>query len=417
VTFSSRVTRRRLLAGGAAAGLVAATGAWSAGDAADALRMLCWQGYDNRDATAGFRSASGLEVQADYIGANDEIFTFLRAGGLGSYDIVTPSNGVVAGLVAAGLIQPIDVTRLKNAAGLFPRFAQPDWSVSGGRVYAIPLMWRTAPMVYNADKLAEPPAKWTDLVDPAYKAKVVMTDDVISHFLTYNRALGASDPARVSIFDLNQTASFVLRIRRDQTSAFLGGQDNLAHELAHGRSAVSTTGSAIVPSLPGAKGANLKLARPLPGDFSVCDCLCIAAEAPHVDAAYAFIDQMISPEAQATLAGALYQGVVTQAAVPTIPDHARALYTYDDLDTVFAVSPLVGFPPLDDPTDGTATYVDWVAAWDRIRFTLSQALRTPTPTHAPTKTPTPTATATATATPTVTGTPPAGATPAATPTT
>jgi spermidine/putrescine-binding protein len=200
----------------------------------------------------------------------------------------------------------------------------------------------------------------------------------------------------------------LVRIKRDQTVAFVGGPHDIAHELAHGRSAVSTVGWENVPSLAEAKGADLRLAHPEPGDFSICDCLCIPVAAPHLDAAYAFIDAMIAADAQATLATALVRGAVAPAAAALIPDGPRGLFGYDDLDKVFAVSPLVGFPtlaPEEDP--GIATYVDWVVAWDRIRFTAQLALATPTrtPTPKPTQTPTPfgsppAATATATGTPT-----------------
>lgn len=392
--LAPRVTRRRLLAG-ASAGLlgVAAARHWGRADDGDALRLLCWEGYENPGANKAFSDARGLAVQADYLGANDEIFTFLRAGGLGQYDLVTPSNGLIAPLVANGLIQPIDLARLKNTAGLFPAFAQPDWTVVDGKVYAVPYTWRTGPLVYDAKKLSEPPAKWTDLITIPYKAKVVMPDDVVSHFLTWNRALGVADPARVTTFELNQTVSLLVRIKRDQTVAFVGGPHDVAHELATGRSAVSTMGWESVPSLADAKGADLRLAHPEPGDFSICDSLCIPVDAPHLDAAYAFIDAMLTPEAQAKLAAALFRGSVTSAAVPLIPEGPRGLFGYDDLDKVFTISPLAGFPPLSaEEAPGFATYVDWVVAWDRIRFTAQLALATPTktPTPKPTKTPSPT---------------------------
>jgi spermidine/putrescine-binding protein len=139
-----------LIAGAGALGIAGLLpAALRGGAAAQTLRLLCWPGYDEPKAIEGFRDATGADLRAEYIGANDEIFTYLRAGGVGRYDVVTPTNGVVQALAQAGLIQPIDVTRLTNVPGLFHRFQSPQWAVFDGQTYALPLSWHTAPMIPN----------------------------------------------------------------------------------------------------------------------------------------------------------------------------------------------------------------------------------------------------------------------------
>ena len=84
------LSRRRLLqaTGGLAiaAGLGAGTRtapAAAQGNVGGTLTMLCWQGYDGPNAAVPFREQNGVEIQATYLGSNDEIFATLRAGGLG----------------------------------------------------------------------------------------------------------------------------------------------------------------------------------------------------------------------------------------------------------------------------------------------------------------------------------------------
>jgi spermidine/putrescine-binding protein len=373
----SSITRRTLLAG-AAAGLLSLR----LGDASAAttMRMLSWPAYDNADATEGFRKEHDVRIQANYIGANDEIFTFLRAGGLGKYDVVTPGNGLVQPLARAGLIQPLDLARIPNAAALFPPFQSPDWASVDGQVYGLPLSWRTNPMIYNADALPAPPELWTDLADVRFKGKVVMMDDAVGHFTVWNRAMGAADPARVTKTQLSDTAKLLTTIKRDLGLAYVGSFNDVATRLATGGGWATTIGQEIIPWLPEAKSANLRLARPTPGDFSICDCLCIPAQAPNIGLAYAYLDHMLSGEAQAALANKLYRASVSSSALDLLRSEVRGLFQYEALDEAFAVSPLVGFPPLEAEDSGTATYVDWVLAWDRIRFTPLQAFDPPTPT-------------------------------------
>ena len=344
------------------------------------LQMLCWAGYDDPAATTGFR------VQSQRIGANDEIFTFLRSGGPGRFDLVTPSDGVVQGLARVGLIQPLDLSRLSNIGNLLPRFQSPEWSMLDGLVYALPISWRTSPMIYNPTVIASPPSNWTDLSDPSFTGHIVMTDDVLSHFIVWNRALGATDPTRVTKSELEQTVQELQAVKRDRVALFVNNMTDLANELASGRSWVSTAGQENVLSFDVSRDANLQLARPAPGDFSVCDSLCIAAGAPNLDAAYAFLDHLISDEAQMALAERLYRGTVSSTAIAVLEPAVQSLYSYDNLDAVFAFSPLVGFPPLEADAGEIAAYVDWVVAWDRVRFTSMKALLTPTP--KPTSSPT-----------------------------
>ncbi|MGI8477943.1 MAG: ABC transporter substrate-binding protein [Thermomicrobiales bacterium] len=393
------VTRRRLLGGGAAlaGGAFAADGLLRRGrgaaDGAKTLRLLCWGGYADDRVTAAFREATGFAIQADYIGANDEIFTFLRAGGIGRYDIVTPANGVVQDLIAVELIQPLDTGRLTGIEGLFPRFQRPEWAMSGGRMFAAPLLWGTTPMVYAADRLSAPPAAWTDLFEPKYAGKVILTDDGVGNLLIWNRALGAPDPARVTIAQLNRTIGSLSRLKLDQAIDYTGNMGSIASQLANGRAWISTTGWESLPAFDQAKKADLRLARPAPGDFSFCDSLCIPIQAPHPEAAHAFINHMRTAEAQSLLINLLQRGTVVEAAVAKLSPRVRAIHAYDDLDTVFATSPLVGFPPVRDGNDGIATYVDWVNGWEQVRNTGMRRLVTPTATVARTpvaaRTPTP----------------------------
>jgi spermidine/putrescine transport system substrate-binding protein len=372
--FFPRTSRRALLSAAICTPLIA-----RGSSAAQTIRMLGWQGLDTPAATKSFREANDADVQMDYIGANDEIFTFLRAGGTSSYDIATPSDGIVLALAGAGLIQPIDVARITNATGLFARFQTPEWCVLDGNVYAIPLIWHTYPMIYNAGLLAEPPAAWTDIVDQSFRRRIVMQDDVLGTFLIWNRALGAADPARVTRAELADTVELLVSMKKNLALDFVGSLNGIAIRLASG-GWVSTTGQEIVPLLKGANGADLRLARPAPGDVSVCDSLCIPAAAPNRELAHAFIDHMISATAQAELAGALYRGVVNESAVPQLPEPARLLFDYSDLDAVFAISPLAGFPPLESDGGDIATYLDWVLAWDRIRVAALAPVNPPTPT-------------------------------------
>jgi spermidine/putrescine-binding protein len=373
--LTKKKLNRRALVAGAAASVAARQGSGRAQepDPSKLLRLLCWGGYDNAAATAGYRAATGVEIQTHNIGANDEIFLRLRAGGLGRYDLVTPQNGIVRPLAEAGLIQPLDLARLRRLPTLLPAFQSPEWAVVDGQVYAVPYLWGAVPMIYNADLLTAPPESWLDLQSRDYRGLIAMHDDGLGHFKIWNRVLGAEDPVRVSTAILTETADLLIAIKEQQVIAFRPDMGGIAGILARGEAAVATLGWAAVPAMEVAQDANLQLAYPQPGTFSFCDSFCLAANAPNPDAAYAFIDHMLGAEAQATVAAAVVRGVVNGEAVPLLAPDLRSLHPYDDLDPFFELNPLLGFPPIHDDGSDIATYVDWVNAWERVRYAQMDA--------------------------------------------
>lgn len=386
-----RFSRRALIAGAGGLGLGVVTERAAIAQAGE-LRMMCWSGYNEPGATAGFRNAAGMSIRAETIGSNDEIFGFLRAGGIGTYDIVTPSSGVVESLAAEGLIQPLDAARLPNLTGVMARFRDTAWSVYRGELMAVPLTWHTAPILLNPRLMPDPPAAWLDLQADTFTDRLVLHDDAIGHLVTANRALGAADPVRVTKEALNSAMQLLIRIKRNRVKTFVSGLVEVTDELSNGRAAASLSGSETALRFR-AGPDELRVWQPDPGGFSICDALCIPVGAPHVDSAYAFIDHMLSSEAQIAFANALLQATVVDSAVPGLSEEARGLFDYTDLDRVFGQSPIVGYPPF-SPSGDLATWVDWVIAWDRVRVTATREQAPPSPSPEPTSIPA--------------GTPPAG---------
>ncbi|MER3437208.1 MAG: hypothetical protein C4346_06245, partial [Chloroflexota bacterium] len=224
------LTRRRLLGAAVAATSVLAMARPGKGqpDAAPVVRLLCWPGYDDAEVLAAFSRATGARVEATFVGANDEFFTFLRAGGIGRYDIVTPHNGIVRALAAAGLLQPVALDKIPNTADLFPRFQSPEWVRHANQIWGVPFLWGTSPMVYNVDHFPEPPASWSVVRSRSVRGKVAMTEDGLGHLILWNTVAGYADPTRVTLAQLNTTIETLIAIKRDQAVAFVPSVKELA---------------------------------------------------------------------------------------------------------------------------------------------------------------------------------------------
>ena len=363
------IDRRRLLAGAATAPLVIRRSA----SAAQPLRVLGWFNYIDEGVVDRFRELTGIEVQLFTVGAYDEIFTQLRAGGLGYYSVIAPHHGLLPLLHQDGFVQPLDLARIPRFLELNTSFLLPGTTEIDGARYAVPLVFGTSPCIYNAALLPEPPDAWTDLDSPIFDGKVGMFDDGLGHFMHWGRVASPATAPRLSPNGFAGTVERLTSLKQDRVSHFTPFVSDLVFQLANGKAVVTTTGWEGMLLLPEAAGVELRIARPAPGDYSWVQTLAIPAESPQAEAAHRFIDFMLSPEEQAALSTRIVRGVVHPGAAVLIPEPIRTLLGYPDLDAVLAHSPILDFPPIGEAADETATYLEWVTAWEQIRLVESEA--------------------------------------------
>ena len=362
------ISRRRILAV-AAAPLIQ----YAPARAQEPLLVLGWDGYLDQPAIDRFKHATGIDVVLDTVGSYDEIFTQLRAGGVHRYSVIAPHHGLIGDLKERGYIQPLDPNQIPHLAEIDSHFALTDTTVIDGAKYGAALIFDTCPALYNADLLPEPPNNWLALASDLYTGKVGMLDDGFSHFNLWGRAIGAAHPPNLSANEMLATTAILSELKQNRVSHFTPYPADLVAQLANGKAVISTTGWGGLTLLPDRGKANIKVVHLQPGDFSFVQVLAITAEAPQVPAAHQFINFMLSPNEQAALANRTTRAIVNLGAVPMIDPAISAFTNYADLDSVMAQSPPLGFPAIGETTDGTASYLDWALAWDKVRSLKSTA--------------------------------------------
>lgn len=333
------------------------------------LRILGWGHYFSPTITAAFTEQTGIDIDVTPIGAVDDVVLFLRAGGIGLYDLVAPTSGLIARMAEIGLIQPIGEQALPSREGLFPQFQNAAWTTVEGQRFAVPVLWGSLAAVVPEELRDSAPAAWLDLMGEPFAKKVLMSDDPLGHYWIWNLAMGADDPTRVTRDQLDATTDLLIRMKTTQAGSWDSSVYNAMRRLARGRNTVGSVGwqSAPALSLPGER--RLAVFHPDPGDASFCDNLALVAEAPQPEAALAFMDYMLTPQTQAMLMNETNWATVTQAAVPLLRQDVAALLDYGNLEAHLDRSPVRGYPPFTDDGQDTATYFDWVVAWDRVRGT------------------------------------------------
>jgi len=325
--------------GGSAAanggGSAPAGGGGSGGAGADkALNVLCFQGYTEPDWVTPFEQATGIKVNATYAGTVEEMFTKAAAGGV-QYDVVSIDCGSVQRYYDAGLLDPIDQSKIPNYDKLSQFFKDQTYKVIDGKLYAIPMCWAANCVVYNKDAMGDLPNTWSVLWDPKYKGQVSITDESNNNVVMAAISLGFPDPYNLTDDQFAKAKDRLIEIAKN-CRTFSNGFDNEIQLLSTGETNASISGydSGLIIKLR--DDYKMKVGRQMPteGIYVWIDGWVMLKNAAHPDAAHAWMDFMLSDQAQSALAKMMNFGAVTPAAKDALDPDVVAMTSYDNIDNI-----------------------------------------------------------------------------------
>lgn len=303
-----RISRRLFLGGLAAAGSSAALAACGAGDAIapsldpdgemeSQLNVYTWGEYDDPDVIDAFSARHGVRVQMDNFGSNEEMMAKLGAArGTSGYDIIVPTGIYIPMMAERGLLQPLDHGLLPNLRNLSPAIADQDWDP--GNEYSVCKAWGTTGYVYDRTVITRPMTSWEDFLlaaqDEASGSTTVLEDpwEVCAIWLAaQGEDVNTDDPELLQLCEDALVDSLAPHLRAFVSTATTGVvQGSFALIQAYNgdaRQALMETG----------EPERWEFVFPTPTANLWMDNWCIAAGTQHPDAAYAFIDAMLDPEA------------------------------------------------------------------------------------------------------------------------
>jgi spermidine/putrescine transport system substrate-binding protein len=264
-----------------------------AGATAAEIRVINWKGWgtDEAQALKQFEERTGHKIVHDYISSYPEAFARLRTNP-GYYDLVILNAAFVGQAVKEGLIQPIDAERLDNFDELYPELRDSDQMTFDGNVWAAAWIWGGSSVSYNTEVFETPPTSLEVLWEPAYANRVCWRDDAEDSVRFAALALGQNpdDPE-----DLGAVGE-KLRALKPQIKAFWRSEDEWRKLLTAGECDLSIvwTDSAEKAAMEDNSPVSYIVAEE--GAIGFRDGLTLAADAPNEDAAYAFMDYLISKD-------------------------------------------------------------------------------------------------------------------------
>jgi spermidine/putrescine transport system substrate-binding protein len=261
------------------------------------LLMYNWGDYVDPDNMKAFQEQFGVEkFTYDTFASNDEMMAKFQGGAKGQWDISAPTANFVPAMRDQGFIQKLDLPHVPNASLIDSAFKKQWWDPTDE--WQLPKDWGTTGISLRTKVVKEDVKTWKQFFElaPKYTGKIVVVDSPDDVFVAPLKALGYSlnsaDPkeleeARGLLMGL---APHVLALDSDQYNTKIATEEAVM--------GLTWTGG-ILELRDDPKTADTVYLIPEDGTVFWMDTWVVLADAPHPNAANAFLNFILTPEVQA----------------------------------------------------------------------------------------------------------------------
>lgn len=271
------------------------------------LVIYNWGEYIAEDTISKFEAQfPQYEVVYRTFETNETMYPNLENG----YDVIIPSEYMVCRLIEEDWIQPVDWTKLPNVTKymdpMFNDFTYTDDKEISDSVldYAIPYLYCTVGLVYDANKIdlpegtTDPAVIWDVIFDEANAGEIGMYDSMRESIGTALNYLGYSINS-MDEAELEEALQLLISQKADLRPAY--GVDNLKDKMASGElsASIAWSGDHIVMldriEELGNTDIDLQYVLPEGSNWSV-DMMCVPTNCQNYEGAMDFINFMYDPQ-------------------------------------------------------------------------------------------------------------------------
>ncbi len=258
------------------------------------LFLTTWPSYHDPKTLQHFTDLTGVKIDVTIFGSNEEMLAKLQAGGTG-WDVLVPTNYTFETYGKLKLLEPLDLTKIPHfdPSRYEPRFLAPsEYPPGSGSRLGINKDWGTTGYAINTKYVTKPMASWKDywdLLRSDYSGKVTIHDYQLTGIGNALKYYGYS----FNSVDTNELAK-AEELLIDAKKHFFAITSDYQPPMRNNDAwiAMAWTGDAAqlnrdIPEINYVIGTE--------GGEIWSDFYAVVADAPHREAAYAFLDYMATP--------------------------------------------------------------------------------------------------------------------------
>jgi len=257
--------------------------------------LFTWENWADPPFLAEYKEKYGVEPRTAIWADEDEAFAKMRTGY--KPDVMAPCSYEFGRWQEAGLLQPIDVTKLKYWKDIPDVLKKiPGMMKSETEAWFIPQYWANTSVTFRTDLAPEYVGKesWKILFDPKYKGKIAGLDGVDDTVTLIGKTWG------IDVYNMTpqewETLKGKLREFVAAARFISSDETSLSQGLASGEVVAAITWNQTHAALK-REGKPVAYMNPPGGMFTYVCGMVLHAESKNVEKAYALIDSGIAPQA------------------------------------------------------------------------------------------------------------------------
>lgn len=288
--MSSRRAFGKLLAG---TGLCLASFPMGAARAASQgqATFYAWEGFDDPALYSAHVEANGALPLVQTFSDEQEAFDNLSAGM--PADLAHPCADTLPHWRDAGILQPIDVSRLSNWGNLLEPLRRIPGVNDDEQTWFVPFDWGLTSIAYRSDLVNIGEQSYSLLWDERYAGKLAFGEDATESVIMAALAAGVADPFNMSDEELARVRDLLIR-QRDLLKYYWSDETVISEGLRSGDIVASSCWSNTFLALK-QEGVAVEFLNPKEGILSWCCGIVLLKSAEHLDQAYAVMDALIGP--------------------------------------------------------------------------------------------------------------------------
>ncbi len=291
------------------------------------------------DVIAAFENISGIKVNYTNYATNEDMYAKFKAGSGNVYDIVIPSDYMIAKMIKEDMLEKLDFDNIPNISYVDEQYRYPDFDKNGE--YSVPYTWGTVGIIYNTKYVTEEEAStWDVLWNPKFKNEILMFSNSRDAFAIALAKLGYS----LNTDNLGEIkeAGALLQEQKQYVQTYVMDQifDKMQLEEAYVAPYYAGDAMTMIKRNP-----SLAFAFPKESSNIFIDSICIPKGSENKEAAEAFINFLCEPEVAAANCEYICYSTPESAAKELLPDEMKdSPIAYPDAETIARFESFVDLP-------------------------------------------------------------------------
>ena len=183
-------------------------GAGGGGEEERVVNVCSWGEYIDESLIDEFEDLTGITVHYQTAESNEALYSLLKTGA-GDYDVIVPSDYMIARLIDEDMLAELDYANIPNFDKIGAQYK--GLSYDPENKYTVPYTWGTLGIIYNTSMVDEEITSWDAMFDEKYAGNVIMIrnsrDALAAALLDLGYDINTTDEAQLNeAYELLKTA-------------------------------------------------------------------------------------------------------------------------------------------------------------------------------------------------------------------